>query len=55
MCSDNTSSDAKLIYFIDSTKQNHEKHHGGLPHGWRREASKECFSFIAFGVSNPLL
>lgn len=55
MCFDNTSSDAKLIFFIDSTKQNHEKHHGGLPHGWRREASKECFSLMAFGVSIPLL
>ena len=30
--------------FLTSIKQDHEKHHGGLPGGWRREASKEPLS-----------
>ena len=37
----------------------YEKHRGGLPNGWRREASKECHAteaaLICAGVFMPLL
>ncbi len=32
--------------FVLHSHKNHEKHHGGLPRGWRREASKERQTFM---------